>query len=159
MDGPGGSACAQHPVDAQGYAAAFISKFVPDFVDATLPIGVASVAHDPVSPAVTVAPAPAFQELVSPTASPVASPTASPTLVVALDQAAAAASTEQQHMKGQHGKTQHTNSATSFLALSQRNQKKIFVGSARTGSGGLPTAKETAAKKPVPTLASFFSKK
>lgn len=168
----GGSACAQHPVEAQGYAAAFISKFVPDFVDATPPTGVASVPHDPVSLAVMAAPSNAFQELVSPTASPVTSPTTSPAAVVASEQAAAAASAEHRQKNEQQGKKKRTNSAASFLALSQRNQKKIFVGSASSSSAGPPAAKEMSAgsddphtakgiatKKPAPTLASFFSKK
>jgi hypothetical protein len=114
--------------------------------------------------AVVAAPPKAKKELVSPTASPVASPTASPTLVVASEPATTAGGSEQHQVKEWQAKEQQrtqkrTKSAVSFLALSQRNQKKIFVGRTSAASAGPPGAKESAAQKPVPTLASFFSKK
>lgn len=140
-----GRACAQHPVEAQGYAAGFISKFVPDFVDATPPVGVDS--------RVSVDAPTAKQDVVSPTASPVASPTAPPAPFAAPEPLAAAAvvadGKARQDVEGQ----KKPNASSSFLALSQRNQKKIF------GASDSPVRAKGSAAKATPTLASFFAQK
>lgn len=121
---------------------------MPDFVDTAPPIGVTSVAHSLKSPAVFAAPSMVKQELVhvSPTASPVASPT---TLSSASEPAVGLA---QHEVEEQRCKKKQQVSASSFLALSQRNQKKIFAGSSTQ-------VKESVAKKAMPTLASFFAPK
>lgn len=134
-------------MEAQGYAAGFISKFVPDFVDTTPPVGVDSVPHARMSvDASTVK-----QDVVSPTASPVASPTASSAPFAAPESLAAAAvvadGKAHQDVEGQ----KRPNWSSSFLALSQRNQKKIF------GASDSPQQAKGSAAKPMPTFASFFA--